>query len=98
LFFTFRNIGFSLSLTLALALAAGSLPPGEAVRIFLGVHTTVTALAAHALISSVRFAFRWFAASFAIAFVVALPILFLGGRRGAVRGGGAVDASAAEAP
>jgi EmrB/QacA subfamily drug resistance transporter len=81
LFFTFRNIGFSLSLALALALAAGSLPPDLAMRIFIGVRHAATPAEAHALIASVRAAFRWFALAFALAFVAGLPVLLLSGRR-----------------
>lgn len=75
LFFTFRNIGFSLSLTLALALAASSLPPGVAARIFVGLdHTRAPALD-RALIASVHSAFHWFAASFGLALLLLVPIL-----------------------
>ena len=73
LFFTFRNIGFSLSLTLALA--ASSLPPGVAAEIFVGVRHRASPVLDHALIASVHAAFHWFAASFALALLLTLPIL-----------------------
>ena len=89
LFFTFRNIGFSLSLTLALALAASSLPPGVATRIFIGVDHAASPALDHALVASVRAAFHWFAAAFALALLLALPIL-----RTRLQGSDAGDAAA----
>jgi EmrB/QacA subfamily drug resistance transporter len=87
LFFTFRNIGFSLSLTLALALAASSLPPALATEIFIGVGGARSRATEHALIASVHSAFHWFAAAFAVALVVALPIV-LARAKGAGTGSG----------
>ena len=76
LFYTFRNIGFSLSLTLALVFAETSLPPAEAVGVFLGLHTGTSAAMSEALIHAVRTAFRWFTLSFLIALAAGVPILF----------------------
>ena len=75
LFFTFRNVGFSLSLTLALVFAETSLPGAVAMQVFLGIHTTAAVGLAHALIHAVRSAFRWFIISFAIAFLAIIPII-----------------------
>ena len=75
LFYTFLNIGFSLSLTLALVFAETSLPPAEAVGVFLGLHTGTSAVMADALIHAVRMAFRWFTLAFLVALVAGIPIL-----------------------
>jgi EmrB/QacA subfamily drug resistance transporter len=75
LFFTFRNIGFSLSLTLALVFAETSLPGPVAVQVFLGIHTTAAIGMAHALIHAVRSAFRWFMISFGVALLAIVPII-----------------------
>jgi len=75
LFYTFRNIGFSLSLTLALVFAETSLPPAEAVGVFLGLHTGTSPAMAEALIHAVRTAFRWFSLAFLIALAAGIPIL-----------------------
>lgn len=94
-FFTFRNIGFSLSLTLALALAASSLPPGVATRIFVGVDHVRTPALDRALIASVQSAFHWFAAAFGVALLLLLPILLLARRP--TSGSGPLEAAAGSA-
>ncbi len=83
LFFTFRNIGFSLSLTLALVFAETSLPPAEAVRVFLGIHAASSPTMALALVHAVRTAFLWFALAFGLAIVAGIPILRWHGAGGA---------------
>lgn len=92
LFYTFRNIGFSLSLTLSLALAAASLPPALATRIFIGVGRAATPALRHALMASVHDAFHWFALPFAVGFLVALPLLVA--RPGAAATGGVLGPEA----
>ncbi len=75
LFYTFRNIGFSLSLTLALVFAETSLPAAQAVGVFLGLHTGTSRLMADALMHAVRTAFLWFTLAFGIALAAGIPIL-----------------------
>ena len=75
LFYTFRNIGFSLSLTLALVFAETSLPANQAVFVFLGIHVGTTIASSHALIHAVRSAFLWFSMAFGLAWLAVIPIL-----------------------
>ncbi len=75
MFYTLRNVGFTLSLTLALLSAETSLPPAVATKIFLGVGHALSASAASALVHSVDGAFRLFVACYALALVVSLGLL-----------------------
>ena len=92
LFFTFRNIGFSLSLTLALVFAETSLPASVAVRVFLGIHAHTSPDLVTALIHAVRSAFRWFTIAFGLAWLAIIPILRSRSRYSAVTSRG-VDLS-----
>ena len=74
LFYTLRNVGFSLSLTLALVFAETSLPQGTAIRIFLGVHTAMDPTLSGALVHAIRTAYAFFTAFFALAALAAIPM------------------------
>lgn len=86
MFATFRNIGFSLSLTLALAFAASSLPGDLAMRIFVGLGGAASPAAAHALEHAVRVAFHWSTGFAAAALVTAVPVAVLSRRMTASAG------------
>ncbi|MDA8061114.1 MAG: MFS transporter [Actinomycetota bacterium] len=75
MFYTLRNVGFTLSLTLALLSAETSLPPAVATRVFLGVGGVLSASSARALVHSVDVAFLLFVACYALALVVSLGLL-----------------------
>jgi hypothetical protein len=94
MFYTLRNVGFTLSLTLALLSAETSLPPAVATKIFLGVGHALSASAASALVHSVDGAFRLFVAFYALALVVSLGLL----RRVPAPAGPAPAGAATDAP
>jgi EmrB/QacA subfamily drug resistance transporter len=75
MFFTLRNVGMALSLTLALVVAEASLPPAVAVRVFLGVGSSLGAHAAGALVRSTDAGFRLFLVSYAVGLALALTTL-----------------------
>ena len=74
LFYTLRNLGFSLSLALALVFAEGSLPPATAAQVFLGTHVHLGHGAIRQLVVGIRVAFRFSALFFAAALLAALPL------------------------
>lgn len=75
MFFTLRNVGMALSLTLALVVAEASLPAAVAVRVFVGAATSLGAHAAAALVRSTDAGFRLFVVSYAIGLALALTTL-----------------------
>jgi EmrB/QacA subfamily drug resistance transporter len=75
MFYTLRNVGFTLSLTLALLSAETSLPPAVAAKVFLGVGAALGASSSRALVHGIDVAFRLFVGCYALAFVVSLRLL-----------------------
>lgn len=72
LFHTLRNLGFSLSLALALVFAEGSLPPAAAAQVFLGTHVQLGHGVIRQLVVGIRTAFRFSALFLAAALLAAL--------------------------
>ena len=75
MFYTLRNVGFTLSLTLALLSAESSLPPATATRVFLGIGTALSKSSAAALSHSIDMTFRLFVVCYVIALLFALLLL-----------------------
>ncbi|PSR30158.1 MAG: MFS transporter, partial [Sulfobacillus benefaciens] len=75
MFYTFRNVGMALSLTLALVIAEASLPPVTASQVFLGTSGILDPSMKGALIRSTDVGFLVFVGFYALALVIALPLL-----------------------
>ena len=75
LFYTVRNVGMSLSLTLALVAAETSLPKATASRVFLGTAGVLSPSASHALVSSTDAGFTLFVAFYGLAALGSLGLL-----------------------
>ncbi|MCF8566700.1 MFS transporter [Alicyclobacillus tolerans] len=75
MFFTLRNVGMSLSLTLALVVGEASIPPAKAAQVFLGVSNVLKPRLQGALVHSTDTGFKFFVAFYAVAFVLALFLL-----------------------
>lgn len=75
LFYTVRNVGMSLSLTLALVAAEASLPKATASRIFLGTAGVLSPAASHALVNSTDAGFTLFVAFYGLALLASFGLL-----------------------
>ncbi len=75
MFYTFRNVGMALSLTLALVVAEVSLPPGIASEVYLGTANLLRPALKGALIHATNTAFWAFVGFYLLAFLLALPLL-----------------------
>jgi hypothetical protein len=75
LFYTVRNVGMSLSLTLALVAAETSLPKATASRVFLGTAGVLSPSASHALVSSTDAGFTLFVAFYGLAALCSIGLL-----------------------
>ena len=75
MFFTFRNVGMSLSMTLALVIAELSVPPAVASQAFLGTAGVLNAQVESALVHSTDIGFRWFVLFYIVALVLGLFLL-----------------------
>jgi hypothetical protein len=75
MFYTFRNVGMALSLTLALVIAEASLPAATASQVFLGTAGILDPLMKGALIRSTDVGFLVFVGFYALALIIALPLL-----------------------
>jgi MFS family permease len=93
LFYSVRNVGMALSLTLALVVAEASLPKATASRIFVGTAGALSPGAGHALVASTDAGFTVFTVFYGLAALTSLPLL-LRARRARVRGGVRGDARA----
>jgi EmrB/QacA subfamily drug resistance transporter len=74
MFFTFRNVGMALSLTLALVVAEVSLPPAVASRVYLGTSSLLSPAVKGALIHATNTAFWAFVGFYLLAFLLAVPL------------------------
>ncbi|MGH9104134.1 MAG: MFS transporter [Acidimicrobiales bacterium] len=92
LFYTLRNVGMSLSLTLALVVVEASLPGSMASRVFVGSAGVLPAREAGALAHSIDTGFRFFIAFYAIALLISLGLL--AARRRATEGAPAPEIGA----
>ncbi len=75
MFFTFRNVGMALSLTIALMVAEVSLPPKVAAAIYLGTSNILSRSMQGALVHATNIGFWVFVAFYVLALLVALPLL-----------------------
>ena len=75
LFYTVRNVGMALSLTLALVIAEASLPKATASRIFVGTAGALSPGAGHALVSSTDAGFTVFVAFYGLALMGSAALL-----------------------
>ncbi len=75
MFYTFRNVGMALSLTLALVVAEVSLPPRIASEVYLGTANLLRPALKGALIHATNTAFWAFVGFYLLAFLLALPLL-----------------------
>ena len=75
LFYTVRNVGMALSLTLALVIAEASLPKATASRVFLGTAGALSPGAGHALVSSTDAGFTVFVAFYGLALIGSVALL-----------------------
>ncbi|MDP9728260.1 DHA2 family efflux MFS transporter permease subunit [Alicyclobacillus tolerans] len=75
MFYTFRNVGMSLSLTLALVVAEVSVPPSVASQAFLGTAGVLSTNIKSALVNSTDKGFQFFILFYAIAFICGLVLL-----------------------
>jgi len=75
MFYTFRNVGMALSLTLALVVAEVSLPPRIASEVYLGTANLLRPALKGALIHATNTAFLAFVGFYLLAFGLALPLL-----------------------
>lgn len=75
MFYTFRNVGMSLSLTLALVVAELSVPPAVASQAFLGTAGVLSPGVKDALVHSTDAGFRFFIVFYAIALLLGLFML-----------------------
>lgn len=74
MFYTFRNVGMSLSFTLSLVAAETSLPPSIATQVFLGQGILNSRLVG-ALVHATDAGFAFFVIFYALALVMAIPLL-----------------------
>ncbi len=75
MFYTLRNVGFTLSLTLALLSAESSLPHATATRVFLGIGEVLSTSSAATLSHSIDITFRLFVICYVVALLFALLLL-----------------------
>jgi len=75
MFYTFRNVGMALSLTLALVVAEASLSPKIASQVFLGTSNLLNPAMKGALVHATDAGFWVFVGFYLIALVLALPLL-----------------------
>lgn len=75
MFYTFRNVGMALSLTLALVVAELSVPPAVASQVFLGTAGILSPHLESALVHANDAGFRVFVGFYVLAFVLALFLL-----------------------
>ena len=75
LFYTVRNVGMALSLTLSLVIAEASLPRATASRIFVGTAGALSPGAGHALVSSTDAGFTVFVAFYGLALAGSTALL-----------------------
>lgn len=75
MFYTFRNVGMALSLTLALVVAEASLPPRIASQVFLGTSNLLNPLMKGDLIHATDAGFWVFVGFYLVALLLALPLL-----------------------
>ncbi len=75
MFFTFRNVGMALSLTVALVVAEASLPPAVASQIYLGTSNLLNQAAKGALIHATNMGFWVFVGFYLLALLSSLPLL-----------------------
>ena len=80
MFYTLRNVGFTLSLTLALLSAESSLPAATATKVFLGIENTLSQSSSAALSHSVDITFRLFVICYVVALLFSLLLLKRVGR------------------
>lgn len=73
MFFSFRNVGMALSLTIALVVAAASLPPALASQIYVGTGHVLDSRLAASLVHATNTGFQVFVGFYALAFVALLP-------------------------
>lgn len=75
MFFTFRNVGMALSLTLALVVAEISLPPAIAAKIYLGTSNLLNPAMQGALVHATNVGFWVFVAFYILALAAAIPLV-----------------------
>lgn len=75
MFFTFRNVGMALSLTLALVVAEVSLPPRVAAQIYLGTSNLLNPAMTGALVHATNIGFLVFVGFYILALGVSLALL-----------------------
>lgn len=75
MFFTFRNVGMALSLTVALMVAEISLPPRVASAIYLGTSNILNAKMEGALVHATNVGFWVFVGFYLLALIIALALL-----------------------
>lgn len=75
MFFTFRNVGMALSLTLALLVAEVSLPPAVAAKIYLGTSNLLNPAMQGSLIHATNVGFWVFVVFYLLALAAAVPLL-----------------------
>lgn len=75
MFYTFRNVGMALSLTLALTVAEASLPPAVATRAFVGSSSILNPRLQGALVHATDAGFRTLVLFFLLALAVTIPLL-----------------------
>jgi EmrB/QacA subfamily drug resistance transporter len=75
MFYTFRNVGMALSLTLALVVAEVSLPPQVAAKIYLGTSNLLNPAMQGALVHATNVGFWVFVAFYILALASAVPLV-----------------------
>lgn len=75
MFYTFRNVGMALSLTLALTIAEASLPPATATEAFVGASSILNPHLKNALVHATDTGFSTLVLFFLLALAVAVPLL-----------------------
>jgi EmrB/QacA subfamily drug resistance transporter len=75
MFYTFRNVGMSMSLTLALVVAEMSVPPAVAAKAFLGMGNILNPGLEGTLVRSTDAGFRFFVAFYIVALLLSLALL-----------------------
>ena len=75
MFYTLRNVGFTLSLTLALLSAESSLPAATATKVFLGIETAISSSSAAALSHGIDITFRLFVLCYVVALAFSVLLL-----------------------
>lgn len=75
MFYTFRNIGMALSLTLAFLVSEASLPAPVASRVFLGTAGILSPKLEGVLVHSTDVGFHFFVGFYVLAFVLAIALL-----------------------